>query len=43
VSSTTAAKPAEGAVTAVCKDGWQSRSTSRSGTCSGHGGVATWL
>ncbi|MFD1232465.1 DUF3761 domain-containing protein [Pseudonocardia benzenivorans] len=29
--------------TAVCKDGEPSYSQHRSGTCSGHGGVATWL
>lgn len=29
--------------TAICKDGSYSFSTSRSGTCSHHGGVATWL
>lgn len=42
-TSSPAVKPADSAVTAVCKDGWQSKSTSRSGTCSGHGGVAEWL
>ena len=26
--------------TAVCRDGWHSMSHHRSGTCSGHGGVA---
>lgn len=30
------------AQTARCKDGTTSHSTSRSGTCSGHGGVAAW-
>ncbi|WP_370968328.1 DUF3761 domain-containing protein [Amycolatopsis sp. cg9] len=29
--------------TAVCKDGSYSYSQHRSGTCSGHGGVRTWL
>jgi hypothetical protein len=29
--------------TAVCRDGTASFSRSRSGTCSGHGGVARWL
>jgi hypothetical protein len=29
--------------TAVCRDGAYSYSASRSGTCSGHGGVAQWL
>jgi hypothetical protein len=29
--------------TAVCKDGTYSFSQTRSGTCSHHGGVATWL
>ncbi|WP_353647244.1 DUF3761 domain-containing protein [Mycobacterium sp. IS-1742] len=29
--------------TAVCKDGSYSFSTHRSGTCSGHGGVQSWL
>lgn len=29
--------------TAVCRDGEYSYSTHRSGTCSGHGGVRTWL
>jgi len=28
---------------AQCKDGFYSYSTSRSGTCSGHGGVKEWL
>jgi hypothetical protein len=28
--------------TALCNDGWLSYSKSRSGTCSWHGGVATW-
>ena len=34
--------PPDGA-TARCRDGSYSRSTSRSGTCSHHGGVADWL
>jgi len=29
--------------TAKCKDGTYSKSQHRSGTCSGHGGVADWL
>jgi hypothetical protein len=29
--------------TALCKDGTYSYSQHRSGTCSGHGGVRTWL
>nr|WP_273944661.1 DUF3761 domain-containing protein [Kutzneria chonburiensis] len=29
--------------TAKCKDGTYSFSQHRSGTCSGHGGVAVWL
>ncbi|QRP50611.1 DUF3761 domain-containing protein [Amycolatopsis sp. FDAARGOS 1241] len=29
--------------TAICKDGSYSYSQHRSGTCSGHGGVKTWL
>ncbi|MFF0145269.1 DUF3761 domain-containing protein [Amycolatopsis sulphurea] len=29
--------------TALCKDGSYSYSQHRSGTCSGHGGVRTWL
>jgi hypothetical protein len=29
--------------TAHCKDGTYSFSAHRQGTCSGHGGVATWL
>jgi hypothetical protein len=28
--------------TAICRDGWQSYSATRSGTCSSHGGVAQW-
>lgn len=31
-----------GAPTAECRDGVLSYSTSRSGTCSGHGGVLNW-
>jgi len=34
---------APGAVTARCKDGTLSRSLHRSGSCSGHGGVAAWM
>ena len=40
---TTEAAPAQGAPTALCKDGSLSYSQHRSGTCSHHGGVATWL
>nr|WP_235848189.1 DUF3761 domain-containing protein [Mycolicibacterium holsaticum] len=29
--------------TALCEDGSYSYSRNRSGTCSGHGGVARWL
>jgi len=29
--------------TAICNDGTYSYSQTRSGTCSGHGGVRTWL
>ena len=29
-------------VTAICEDGTNSHSQTRSGTCSGHGGVAQW-
>lgn len=36
------AAPPLSAQTARCKDGTTSHSTSRSGTCSGHGGVANW-
>lgn len=32
-----------GGATAICKDGTYSYSQSRKGTCSKHGGVATWL
>jgi hypothetical protein len=37
-----AARPPAGA-TAKCRDGTYSFSQSRRGTCSWHGGVATWL
>jgi hypothetical protein len=30
-------------LTAKCKDGTYSKSAHRSGTCSSHGGVDTWL
>lgn len=38
-------KDARGApnVSAVCEDATLSYSTSRSGTCSGHGGVKEWI
>jgi hypothetical protein len=29
--------------TAICIDGWLSYSANPCGTCSSHGGVATWL
>jgi len=32
----------QGSVTATCKDGTAFSGTSRSGACSGHGGVQTW-
>jgi hypothetical protein len=35
--------PVPGGPTAICMDGTYSYSQSRSGTCSYHGGVATWL
>jgi hypothetical protein len=38
-----AAASAPGGATAKCKDGTYSSSQSRSGTCSGHKGVAQWL
>jgi len=34
--------PAYGRVGAACRDGTQSYSHHHQGTCSGHGGVATW-
>jgi hypothetical protein len=34
--------PANGKVTADCRDGTHSYSHHRSGTCSRHGGVAAW-
>lgn len=34
---------APGAVSARCKDGTLSHSLHRSGSCSGHGGVAAWM
>jgi hypothetical protein len=45
VATTTAPQPvaAPPGATAVCKDGTYSHSQHRSGTCSGHGGVARWL
>lgn len=30
-------------ITAICRDQWVSYSQTRSGTCSGHGGVAEWV
>jgi hypothetical protein len=47
--ATMTAKPAAGAAmkaesgSAKCKDGKTVTYTHRSGTCSGHGGVATWM
>ena len=38
-----AAPMAAGGVTAKCKDGTFSHSLHRSGSCSGHGGVAAWM
>jgi hypothetical protein len=37
------APPVAGAVTARCRDGSLSHSLHRSGSCSGHGGVAAWM
>jgi hypothetical protein len=47
-SAVTAGRPASttapaGAAPARCKDGSLSYSQHRSGTCAGHGGVATWM
>jgi hypothetical protein len=39
---TTKANAAYGRVTADCRDGTHSYSHHRTGTCSGHGGVAEW-
>lgn len=36
------AEPARQQPTAICKDGTRSYSDTRSGTCSGHGGVDYW-
>ena len=41
-TATKSGKPPAGA-SAQCRDGTYSFSRSRSGTCSGHGGVAQWL
>jgi len=38
-----AGPPQAGKPTATCRDGTPSMSQHRSGTCAGHGGVATWL
>jgi len=40
---TVVAGPAPAGATAKCKDGSFSMSKTHSGSCSGHGGVATWL
>ena len=40
---TTSTPPPSSGPTAQCKDGTFSYSKSRSGTCSGHGGVARWI
>ena len=45
-AGSTACRPSSdntGGATAICKDGTYSYSQSRSGTCSHHGGVKTWL
>ncbi len=42
MSKASAAVPA-GKATAQCNDGTYSESTTRSGTCSRHGGVAKWM
>ncbi|HET7230521.1 MAG TPA: DUF3761 domain-containing protein [Longimicrobium sp.] len=36
-------RPAPADTTAICRDGWISRSKHASGTCSSHGGVAQWV
>jgi hypothetical protein len=41
--STDPSLPVPGGPTAICADGTYSYSQSRSGTCSWHGGVSTWL
>ena len=42
-ASATAGNTDPTGATAKCKDGTYSKSQHRSGACSGHGGVATWL
>ena len=42
-STAFAQTPSAESPTAKCRDGSFSHSTTRSGTCSGHGGVAEWL
>jgi hypothetical protein len=42
-SVTFAQSPSAQSPSAKCRDGTLSYSTTRSGTCSGHGGVAEWL
>jgi hypothetical protein len=41
--STSPTLPVPGGPTAICSDGTYSYSQTRSGTCSYHGGVSTWL
>lgn len=43
IQSPTTAPSAPAGATAECRDGTYSFSQSRSGTCSHHGGVASWL
>ncbi|HWB21527.1 MAG TPA: DUF3761 domain-containing protein [Gaiellaceae bacterium] len=43
IQGPTASPTVPSGATAQCKDGTYSFSQNRSGTCSGHGGVATWL
>ena len=43
VQSPTYYKSRPAGATAICRDGTYSFSRSRRGTCSGHGGVSTWL
>jgi hypothetical protein len=43
ITAAVAAAAAPAGATAQCRDGSYSFSQHRSGTCSGHGGVAVWL